>query len=187
MHAPPRRRPGAVSDAFPKAQLGLLSLAFFAHAINLTVLFPFAGPMARHFGLVHSAASMGQYAGYLASAFSAARLLTSSWWGRRADVHGRKHVVVFALASAVVCGVAFGLSPSFQFAVAVRFAFGLSNGCVSAIQGGSFGDCAGQAPRLIDGGCHGQLRARARAWPGAGRLAQRAGDAVARCVWGRRV
>ena len=75
---------------------------------------------------------LGYYAGFIASAFTLGHLLTGYPWGYATDVIGRKPVVVIGLLSIAMFSVAFGFSPTFEWAVGSR--------CVCRV--GLFRNCA---------------------------------------------
>ena len=72
----------------------------------------------------YTAATIGPYAGLLASAFQIGRVTTALQWGKCADIYGRNFVMVVGLISMIVGNVLFGLSTSYRMAVAVRFLAG---------------------------------------------------------------
>ncbi|CAM9883399.1 unnamed protein product, partial [Laminaria digitata] len=76
----------------------------------------------------------GFYAGYVASAFTLGRFVTSYSLGQVTDSIGRKPVIISGLLSIMVFSVAFGLSPTFGFAVSSRLILGLTNGMVPALR-----------------------------------------------------
>lgn len=63
----------------------------------------------------------GFYAGYVASAYAFGRFVGGYATGRVADSIGRKPVIIGGLLSIMVFSLAFGLSPTFSFAVASRW------------------------------------------------------------------
>eukprot|EP00904_Undaria_pinnatifida_P012601 jgi/Undpi1/8471/HiC_scaffold_25.g10938.m1 len=77
-------------------------------------------------------AMMGFYAGYIASAFTFGRFVGGYATGHMTDHVGRKPVIVGGLASIMVCSLAFGLAPTYNFAIASRLILGLTNGMASA-------------------------------------------------------
>lgn len=74
----------------------------------------------------------GYYAGWIASAFMAGRMLTSLPWGAWSDRHGRKPVLTFACASSAILSLAFGFSFRYSWALVVRLLTGAANGSVGA-------------------------------------------------------
>ncbi|CAN0551304.1 unnamed protein product, partial [Laminaria digitata] len=63
----------------------------------------------------------GYYAGLLSLAFMLGRLVSSHFWGLVADRYGCRFVMFFGLFISVPLSVAFGCSPTFGWAVAVRY------------------------------------------------------------------
>eukprot|EP00536_Pseudo-nitzschia_multiseries_P001141 jgi/Psemu1/250246/estExt_Genewise1Plus.C_140103 len=76
----------------------------------------------------YTAATIGPYAGILASSFRLGRIPTAIPWGQCADVYGRKFALVVGVLAMVVGNLLFGLAPTFAWAVAIRFVNGLLNG-----------------------------------------------------------
>ncbi|CAM9485595.1 unnamed protein product, partial [Laminaria digitata] len=76
----------------------------------------------------------GFYAGYVASAFTFGRFVSSYPLGKVADSVGRKPVMIAGLLSIMVFSMAFGLSPTFGFAITTRFVLGLTNGIALALR-----------------------------------------------------
>ena len=67
--------------------------------------------------------STGFYAGYVASAYTFGRFLSSYVWGHVTDSAGRKAVIVIALISIVTFSLAFGFSTSYTWAITSRCAY----------------------------------------------------------------
>ena len=74
---------------------------------------------------------IGFYAGILASAVMLGRCITSMPWGYVSDKWGRKIVLRIGLWSIVVGSIVFGMSTSFEMAVAARFVGGMLNGVIA--------------------------------------------------------
>nr|GMD42291.1 protein ZINC INDUCED FACILITATOR-LIKE 1 isoform X1 [Ipomoea batatas]GMD53275.1 protein ZINC INDUCED FACILITATOR-LIKE 1 isoform X1 [Ipomoea batatas] len=64
-------------------------------SLPITSLFPFIYFMIRDFQIAETEEDIGNYAGYVGSAFMLGRALTSVFWGRMADRFGRKPVIIF--------------------------------------------------------------------------------------------
>jgi len=90
--------------------------------------FPYSGFMAMSLVPGLTEESAGTYAGILSSSFMVGRAISSYPWGKIADVYGRKFVLVVSLLNSAVLSLAFGMSPTFFWAVACRFFMGLGNG-----------------------------------------------------------
>eukprot|EP01006_Ploeotia_vitrea_P016733 TRINITY_DN47579_c0_g1_i1.p1 TRINITY_DN47579_c0_g1~~TRINITY_DN47579_c0_g1_i1.p1 ORF type:complete len:554 (-),score=235.31 TRINITY_DN47579_c0_g1_i1:40-1701(-) len=131
---PPASDDEAVEDdeEFPIKAMLALAMALFSNACSVTVLFPFVYFMVRDFQMTDNDQEIGYYAGYIASAFMLGRVLSSFMWGSISDRHGRRPVIFVGLLSVFVSSIAFGMSPSFGFAVAARFCGGFFNGIVAA-------------------------------------------------------
>ena len=78
--------------------------------------------------LYYTAATIGPYAGVIASAFQIGRVPSAILWGKCADIYGRNFVMVVSLVSTIIGSLLFGLSTSYTMAVAVRFFTGVMNG-----------------------------------------------------------
>ncbi|CAM9859332.1 unnamed protein product [Laminaria digitata] len=65
----------------------------------------------------------GYSAGSLFAAFMLGRLLSSQLWGRLSDRYGCRAVMVFGLCATAVLSVAFGISPTFEWAVFIRWGY----------------------------------------------------------------
>eukprot|EP00478_Filoreta_tenera_P001191 GABV01001204.1.p1 GENE.GABV01001204.1~~GABV01001204.1.p1 ORF type:complete len:194 (-),score=42.07 GABV01001204.1:372-887(-) len=95
-----------------------LGLGMFSNALLITVLFPFAPLMVQDWncgGLnpdktlnidwtpsVECAESVGFEVGWIGSAFMIGRFLSAYFWGRLADTHGRRPVILAGLASIIL-------------------------------------------------------------------------------------
>lgn len=62
----------------------------------------------------------GYYAGYVASAFTFGRFVSGYPLGHLTDTMGRKPIMIGGLLSIALFSLAFGLSPTFGFAVGSR-------------------------------------------------------------------
>ncbi|CAM9276164.1 unnamed protein product [Ascophyllum nodosum] len=114
--------------------ISILSLCQCVNGYTRMSLFPYVGFMVKHL-LTLSTDEVGYYAGFIASAFTLGHLLTGYPWGYATDVIGRKPVVVIGLLSIAMFSVAFGFSPTFEWAVgSSRLMLGLLNAIVPAIR-----------------------------------------------------
>mmetsp|Transcript_17128 Transcript_17128/g.20746 ORF Transcript_17128/g.20746 Transcript_17128/m.20746 type:complete len:509 (+) Transcript_17128:2092-3618(+) len=111
--------------------LGVLSLVIFVNAYGTTFLFSFIGFMVVDLGAAKNKNESGYVAGYVTSAFFVGRMVSSIFWGYMADKYGRRPVLLIALLSIAIGGVAFGASPTFEIALLVRFLAGLFNGIIA--------------------------------------------------------
>lgn len=98
---------------------------YITNALSQTILFPFAALMVQSFNVTDDPAKLGYFAGYLASSAFTGSLLSSAFWGILSDKIGRKPVLLLGLGTNFVCALMFGLSPSFKWAMTVRFVNGL--------------------------------------------------------------
>jgi MFS family permease len=111
-----------------------LCLCTLTHAYLLISVFPYAGFMA--IDLIEDAneENAGSYAGFIAASFMAGRSLTAYAWGKWADVYGRTTVLYASLLSSCVFTLAFGLAPSFRWALVFRFLLGMGNGLLGTVK-----------------------------------------------------
>ena len=118
----------AAAARFPWASMGSLCAVRFATTFAKWSVIPFVPFMVVDFSLVKDAREPGYWAGWLLSADPIGRMLTSFAWGRWSDKHGRRPVLQLGVLLLGVSTLAFGLSPSFEVAVAVRFIGGVASG-----------------------------------------------------------
>ena len=82
------------------------------------------------FGLTDDREAVGYYAGFVLSAFMLGRLVSSYPLGVLSDSFGRRPVIELGLWSCVVFQLGFGLAPSFEAALLMRFLMGMCNGII---------------------------------------------------------
>ena len=82
------------------------------------------------FGLTDDREAVGYYAGFVLSAFMLGRLVSSYPLGVLSDSFGRRPVIELGLWSCVVFQLGFGLAPSFEVALLMRFLMGMCNGII---------------------------------------------------------
>lgn len=107
-----------------RALLATLSLAGMTTALYQTVVTPFMAFFVVDSGVCDNLVDPGYYASYLTSAGHVGRVLTSFFWGRYSDRHGRAVVVEVALASLVVSSLVMSWTLNFWLTVLARFAAG---------------------------------------------------------------
>eukprot|EP00300_Choanocystis_sp_HF-7_P011945 c17683_g1_i1.p1 GENE.c17683_g1_i1~~c17683_g1_i1.p1 ORF type:complete len:382 (-),score=58.06 c17683_g1_i1:91-1236(-) len=108
----------------PKAPLLALTLAQVTQGISLFQLFSYAGFLVMHFGL-SDRATAGNYAGFLASAVFVCRTVSSYPLALLYDKYGAKTALTLSLTVMGLSSLVFGLSTSFEMAVAARGVMGL--------------------------------------------------------------
>jgi len=130
--------------------IGLCGSSFSMFYLIMNV-FPYSGFMALHLlngktqnendgndiqhRILHiSAATIGPYAGILASSFRLGRIPTAIPWGRCADIYGRKFALVVCTMAMIAGNILFALAPTFSLAVAVRCCTGLLNGTMVIVR-----------------------------------------------------
>lgn len=130
--------------------IGLCGSSFSMFYLIMNV-FPYSGFMALHLlngktenendrnntkhQILHvTAATIGPYAGILASSFRLGRIPTAILWGRCADIYGRKFSLVVCTLAMIAGNILFALAPTFSVAVAVRFGAGLLNGTMVIVR-----------------------------------------------------
>eukprot|EP00904_Undaria_pinnatifida_P010120 jgi/Undpi1/6238/HiC_scaffold_20.g08722.m1 len=92
----------------------------------------YAGFMVVHLGVVDDKDKAGYHAGLLCAGFMTGRSVSSHFWGMVSDRYGCRFVMAFGLSVTVVLSLAFGCSPTFAWAVTLRFVLGLLNGTLVA-------------------------------------------------------
>ncbi|XP_059143751.1 uncharacterized protein LOC131931076 [Physella acuta] len=108
--------------------IGLVFVALFSSASTLTFLFPFLPEMVLTFG--YSETEKGTYAGIIASAVFAGRVIGSVFWGWLADRYGRKIVLLITISFNGLFAGLFGFADNIVVAVIFRFLCGAVNGTV---------------------------------------------------------
>lgn len=107
----------------------------FSNAFLVISVFPYAGYMVIDLVPGTTTETAGVYAGFLASSFFAARVLTAYQWGRIADSSwGRTRTLQVALSLSAIFSILFGCSKSFAAALIWRAGLGLSNGIISTVK-----------------------------------------------------
>jgi hypothetical protein len=101
-------------------------------AFNINVLFPFVVFMLEDLGVADEA--VGYYSGAMAASFCIAQFMSSTFWGRFSDTHGRKNTLIIGIFGSIVTAAAFGFSSSVTMAYASRFCFGLLNGNIGVMK-----------------------------------------------------
>ena len=74
------------------------------------------------------------YAGLLVSAFAMAEASTTMFWGALSDRHGRKPIVLVALAGTALSSLLFGFAKNYWVAILARVVGGLLNGSIAVMQ-----------------------------------------------------
>ncbi len=77
---------------------------------------------------------IAKWAGLTGAIFSICQSLTAVAWGRAADRFGRKPIILWGLASTLVCFLFWGMSTSLPMAITVRAIMGGGNGNVGIIR-----------------------------------------------------
>ena len=114
-------------DRLPSFECSILATAVLSSAISISSLFPYVGFMVVDLGLVDDVNDAGEYAGFIGSAMMFGRFISSVYWGQKADIVGRKPVLVIGIIAVVVFGIMFGMSTTFVTAMLSRFLLGLMN------------------------------------------------------------
>jgi MFS family permease len=111
-----------------RTQLVLLLLARLSEPLTQTSLQSYMYHQLQSFSPSSPPSTIAARTGILQGAFTAAQFLTAMWWGRTADRHGRKKVLLIGLAGTCISVIGFGMSGSFWWAVVWRVLGGLGNG-----------------------------------------------------------
>lgn len=112
---------------FPLFQVCVLFFASLTGALPLTSLFPYVAPMMVDLGAAPDVDRAGFVSGYVASSFMFGRLLSSFYWGHKADAIGRKPVIYISCVAIAIFSVCFGLSGDIWMALISRFLLGFLN------------------------------------------------------------
>lgn len=115
----------------PVKSMFVLYAVVFTSSLNITMLYPFLGPMMKDLGVAENSNEYGFYAGYIASAFMVGRTISSYVWGKWSDKHGRKPVCAFGSLTLAILSVAFGFNFSYAWVGIVRLLSGILNGVAS--------------------------------------------------------
>ncbi|ORY01402.1 MFS general substrate transporter [Basidiobolus meristosporus CBS 931.73] len=117
----------------PKRQLFIICVARAGEPISMTILFPFIYYV-RDFNFVKDESEVGYYAGYIASSFAVAQVLTGIPWGILSDRIGRRPVILMGFFGTFMGTFLFGFSKSLTWAIVTRSMCGLLNGNVGVIK-----------------------------------------------------
>ncbi|KAI8338925.1 major facilitator superfamily domain-containing protein [Chlamydoabsidia padenii] len=90
--------------------------------------------MVRDLQVADQESQVGYYVGLLTSVFSAAQFMSAIPWGLLSDRFGRKPIVMIGLSSTTISMLLFGLSPSYAFALTVKFVSGLMDGNIGILK-----------------------------------------------------
>ena len=77
---------------------------------------------------------VGYYSGAMAASFCVAQFLSSTFWGRFSDKHGRKNTLLIGMSGSIATALCFGLSLNVGMAYFGRFCFGLLNGNIGVMK-----------------------------------------------------
>jgi MFS family permease len=82
------------------------------------------------FGLVDDGdeRKIGNYAGFIISAYPLSQFFFAFMWGYLSDKYGRRPILIIGVAGSAVCSLLFGFSTNIYWAVAVRAMLGALNG-----------------------------------------------------------
>ena len=114
----------------PKKPAGRLEffivyLGLYSSGFAITVILPIAGEMVMNFGMTSDKDKTGYYVGLFTTAMMFGRTISSPLWGYLMDSWGRRPVTLLSLLFISILSIAFGVSSSMAWAVAVRFLLGL--------------------------------------------------------------
>ncbi len=139
LYAPPlipSVQPDQYSTPIPTLPFLVLCITVFSEFCAAGVAGPFLFFMIEDFDLGGGEASVGFWAGIVASAFFFAQFLTSMLWASIAEKHGRRIVLLTSLVGNSITLCLFGASKNLPTALAIRLAQGLFNGAVGVAKGG---------------------------------------------------
>ncbi|KAE9985138.1 hypothetical protein EG327_004806 [Venturia inaequalis] len=113
-------------------QIFWVCFARIADPIAMFCIFPFVPSMVRSMSIPEE--EVGFYTGLIESMFSLVQMCTMIFWGRLADRHGRKPVLVICSAGISVFVLLFGMSRTIWQMILCRCMAGLFSGSVVAIR-----------------------------------------------------
>ena len=114
-------------ENFPYVELVVLLSVAFSSSLALTGLFPYIAYMVVDLHAADNVDEAGYVSGYISGAFLFGRMISSYFWGKFADRHGRLPVVYIGCVAVAVMSVVFGMSIDIYMAIFSRFLLGLFN------------------------------------------------------------
>eukprot|EP00904_Undaria_pinnatifida_P000574 jgi/Undpi1/10517/HiC_scaffold_29.g12967.m1 len=117
---------------FPYLPMAAIMASLVTDMVLRMNVVAYAGFMVEYLGVVDDKDKAGYNAGLLCASFMIGRTVSSHFWGMVSDRYGCRFVMAFGLSATAVLSVAFGCSPTFAWAVALRFLLGLVNGTLLA-------------------------------------------------------
>ncbi|ORY08249.1 MFS general substrate transporter [Basidiobolus meristosporus CBS 931.73] len=125
----------ATITPLPKQQLFIICVARIGEPVSMTILFPFIYYVRLFdFNFVKDESEIGYYAGFIASSFALAQVLTGIPWGMLSDRIGRRPVLLMGFFGTFLGTLLFGFSKSLAWAIVTRCICGLLNGSVGVIK-----------------------------------------------------
>lgn len=116
----------------PVQQLVILVVARLAEPLAYTSIYPYLPEMISDFGIPQ--VDIARWAGLTTAVFAVSQGLAAVPWGRASDRYGRKPVVLFGLASTMICFIVWGMSTSLTMAIIARAVQGAGSGNVAIIR-----------------------------------------------------
>ncbi|EKF31672.1 hypothetical protein MOQ_004490 [Trypanosoma cruzi marinkellei] len=110
-------------------RLAALSMVLVSESISSTLILPFVGLFVARLRNV-TPDEAGFLSGILVSVFQLGQIITGKTWGRMSDRFGRKPMIQLGLFFNAVIAIFFGVSPSIEFCILMRFLHGCANGNV---------------------------------------------------------
>ena len=120
------------ADPTPRLNLshvGILCLVNFNEALQGNIIWPFLPFAVKHWGV--KSGEVATYVGLLASAFFIGQAIATPFWGKAADVWGRRPTLLLGLFGTFFGMAVFGFATNFTIAVLSRFCTGALNGNVA--------------------------------------------------------
>ncbi|RDA89125.1 hypothetical protein CP532_2274 [Ophiocordyceps camponoti-leonardi (nom. inval.)] len=116
----------------PVQQLVILVVARLAEPLAYTSIYPYLPEMISDFGIPQ--ADIARWAGLTTAVFAVSQGVAAVPWGRASDRYGRKPIVLFGLASTMICFLVWGMSTSLPMAMVARAVQGAGSGNVAIIR-----------------------------------------------------
>ena len=123
---------GDRATPLPALRVAILLVVFLADSICLSVVLPIVPFMVQHFFQYDGAeqSHIGYLSGWVCAAYTLGQIVGAPFWGSLSDRIGRRPVILCGMLGNAAGMLAFGLAPSFGFAVGARLVQGLMSGNV---------------------------------------------------------
>ncbi|GME84968.1 unnamed protein product [Ambrosiozyma monospora] len=121
-------------QGFPFYQMIVLSLVRFTESIAETSLYPYIFPYLVHLQVSENKSDIPMYIAYLASANSLCTIISNLYWGRQANIWGRKPVLIIGMIGLAISMLVYGFAQSFTAAMVSKLIKGLSSANMATVR-----------------------------------------------------